>query len=389
VNRKRLTETSVFNLPTRRVQYRVWDSGPNSARGLFILIQPSGTRTYHVLFRFKSSPKEHTLALGRVGEATLEEARDKALEARRKAARGDDPRVSDASDTFKAIVEKWTTNEQQGRKECVSAERTLTFVLSNTKRWHDRPIGSLRYGEIDDLLSAKRKSSPYACNRLHAHLMTMFRWTVRTKRIPVNPISDMPKPWLGEKPRQRDWFKGEKADGVIVALWRYADQVGGIHGKFIKLLVITGKRRVAVETMRWDHISSDWYWSPTLGSKGKRCHAIPLPKLAQRILSPRQDIGRVLDGNVSPAWMVLDVRKMIEVEDFIWHGCRHIVETKLGELKVPPHVRDMLLDHAPLRGSGGNYDHGTYRDECLAALELWCSHIEGLLASAENVRVLR
>ena len=87
--------------------------------------------------------------------------------------------------------------------------------------------------------------------------------------------------------------------------------------------------------------------------------------------------------------MVLDVRKKIEVEDFIWHGCRHVVETKLGELKVPPRIRDTLLDHAPNRGSGADYDHGTYRDECLAALELWCSHIETLLAQAENVRVLR
>jgi hypothetical protein len=38
-------------------------------------------------------------------------------------------------------------------------------------------------------------------------------------------------------------------------------------------------------------------------------------------------------------------------------------ETKIGELKVWPHVRDMILDHAPLKGSGAGYDHGIYRDE--------------------------
>ena len=168
VNRKRLTEKSVFNLATASSQYRVWDTGPNAARGLFVLIQPSGTRTYHVLYRFKGGTKEHTLSLGRVGEITLEEARDKALEARRRAARGEDPRVSDASDTFKAVVEKWTTNEQQGRKGNVSAERIQEYLLTACKRWLDRPLATMRYSEIDDLLSemrdgSKRRASAVRC----------------------------------------------------------------------------------------------------------------------------------------------------------------------------------------------------------------------------------
>ena len=63
------------------------------------------------------------------------------------------------------------------------------------------------------------------------------------------------------------------------------------------------------------------------------------------------------------------VRDLIKVPDFIWHGVRHIVETRLGELRVPPHVRDVLLDHPIARSQAARgYDHGAYREECAEAL---------------------
>lgn len=389
-HRKRLDERSVLNLGTRRRAYRVWDVGPDAARGLHILVQPTGTRSYRVRYRFKGSPTEHNLLIGRVGVVSLEEARAKAFEVHRAAARGDDPAAGDPvrSDTFKVCVETWTQNEQQGRKECASAEATKVYLLTACERWHNRPIGTLRYAEIDDLLSAKRRQAPYSAVRIHAHLKTMFKWCVRTQRIAVSPMAEMPKPWLGAKARSRPWFEGEKADAVIASLWHAADELGGAAGRFIKLLLITGKRRRAIETIRWDHIDKHWYWRPTIGTKTKRCHPIPLPKLAQRVLSPRGDEGRVL-GPLDIPGLSNQVRKMIELPDFIWHGVRHMVETKLGELRVQPHIRDMLLDHAPVRGSGKDYDHGTYRAEQLEALEIWCAHIERLVAPAQGVAVLR
>jgi hypothetical protein len=81
---------------------------------------------------------------------------------------------------------------------------------------------------------------------------------------------------------------------------------------------------------------------------------------------------------------------MIGVDDFLWHGVRYLVETKLGEdLDVPPHIRDMLFDHKPKRGAGTGYDKGKYRAQCLAALELWCAELERLVSPAEGVAVLR
>ena len=390
--RKRLTEQNVLSLTAsgKVTACRWWDIGTDAVRGLHVLVQKqSGTRTYIVAYRFPGSPKDRYMKLGRVGEVTLEEVRTKALAVRRAAAKGDDPKTADplTSDTFKSCVEKWIEQEQLGRKECVSAAPTRKYILTSCQRWHDRPIATLRYAEIEDLLCSVRRKSPYSSLRLHSHLATLFRWATRTKRIPVNPMTDMPKPWMGAKRRVRDWFDRD-ADDVLRKVWQAADELGGDQAKFVKLIILTGKRRTAVETMRWDHIDADWYWRPTCGNKVKRAHAIPLPRLAQRILSPRAGKGLVLHG-IKPDKLLIELRRMTGVPDLIFHGFRHVVQTKLAQLKIPPHIRDQLMDHAPARGTGAAYDHHLYVEEQRDALERWADYVEALMQPSNTVRVLR
>jgi len=40
------------------------------------------------------------------------------------------------------------------------------------------------------------------------------------------------------------------------------------------------------------------------------------------------------------------VQKLSCIADFFPHALRHTMETKLAKLKVSPHIRDLLLDHA-------------------------------------------
>jgi integrase len=389
-NRKRLTETSVLSLPVKRAAYRVWDAGTDAARGLHVLVQPTGTRTFRVMWRYPGSSMDRNTKLGRVGDMTLDEARIRAREVRRKAVNGEDPKQSDPANStlFKSCVETWTSAQKNGKGR-VSADKTCKWVLTRTKVWHDRPIATIKAPEIERLLHDVRdgtkgtKPAPYASLRLFAHLRAVFRWRLKA----ATPMADMEQPWHGAKRRTRDWFKGTKADDAIRELWRFADQIGGNHGGFIKLLIVTGKRRSIVQTMRWDDIDV-WFWTPPPGTKNKRNHAIPLPKLAQRILgdltlcTDKPRTGRVLKP-IEEQLLSAKVKATTGIDTFFWHGIRHVIETKLAELRVPPHLRDQLLDHASERGAGKGYDHWEYRDEMLEALELWCAHIESLIAEPQ------
>ena len=88
-----------------------------------MLVNPLGTRTYFVNYRFPGVAKLHYKKLGRVGEITQEEAREAAREARRLAAQGKDPKADDPtkSDSFEAAWNSYIETEQIGRKGNSSA----------------------------------------------------------------------------------------------------------------------------------------------------------------------------------------------------------------------------------------------------------------------------
>ena len=261
--RKCLTEASVLTLQLKSKPYRAWDNGHRElVPALSVLVQPSGTKSYRVTYRLQGQVLQRSLHLGRVGEISLADARDKAREAIKAAAKGIDLKSQDPklSEKFKACVEAWTTKEQIGRKARVSAAVVQRFVLSSTKQWHDRSAGTLRPKEIEDLLEAKRDAGKkYAANQLYAHLKTMFRYLAKKGIVQVDPMLKVDKPWNGAQRRQRNWFAAAKGNDAIVALWRTAERLGGDGERYIKLLLITGKRRGAVEEMRWDDIDRDYY----------------------------------------------------------------------------------------------------------------------------------
>jgi len=77
--RRHFTEDKVLRLPVGKKQRFIWDAGTGAARGLAVLVNPTGTKTYFVNYRFPGSPKLYYKKLGRVGEITLEEARAAAM----------------------------------------------------------------------------------------------------------------------------------------------------------------------------------------------------------------------------------------------------------------------------------------------------------------------
>jgi integrase len=346
---------------------------------------------------FPGSVKPNYRHIGRVGEVTLEDARRIALESRGMARKGEDPRAGEAnkSDNFKVAVEDYIQHEQIGRRKNKSALETQKVMLTSCEGWRTRPIATIRYQEIDALLELTRDGNselqprPYIANRLYSHLKDFFGWCVRKKKISTSPMSDMVKPFAKEQGRKREWFKGKPGDKAVTSLWAAADKLGGNEGRYLKMMLLTGKRKSALANMRWEEIDDHWFWNaPDSQSKNKRLHAIPLPKKAQEVLHPRGKTGLVF-GEFDLKRLQPKIRKASGLEDFFFHGVRHLLESKLAELKIPPHIRDLLFDHAPNRGTGSVYDHHEYRDEMLDALNQWAAHIDKLRTPAKGVAVLR
>lgn len=413
-NRKRLTEKNIRTLRAKSKQYLVWDdpAGKDSAYGLAVMVSPRGVKSYRCVYYFPGSPKPHWKHLGRVGELTLNDvkgektgkivrkgARSLTVDVRRMAKEGGDPKADDPrkSDNFRAMVEDYTQDVQVGERENLRAKETQQVILGHTRDWHARAVATIRRDEIKNLLrrvrdgSKDRRGTPYLANRLHAHLKDFFAWAADPDgggQLKESPMAGMGKPWKKEKPRQRDWFKGKAGDRAMKSIWRAADDIGGERGRYVKMMLLTGKRRGALAAMRWEEVEADGFWRPPESrARNKRTNVTPLSRLALRVLGSRRAEGPVFEGLGNLGLLALRVRDETGIDDFIWHGLRHLCETKTAEMVdaderavIPANVRDLLFDHAPQRGTGKVYDHHDYRAEMRAAAEAWAGYVEGLIS---------
>ena len=227
-NRKALTEDNVLKLRVKRAQYRVWDAGTDAARGLGVLVSPAGAKTYMSTYYFPGSSEPRTRALGRVGEMSLQEARDQCRLDRKAARKGIDPKADDPSksSTWAAAVEEYVRRDQAGRKQnspsTVKEARRVLLKLSNpTHRglsdeekekhkhpWLTRPVATIRVQEIEELLELVRdgdegqglKPRPYLANSLYGRFCTFFAWCAKRGKLKVSPMLNIDKPWKGAKP---------------------------------------------------------------------------------------------------------------------------------------------------------------------------------------------
>jgi integrase len=392
-NRKRFDDYNVLTLPAKRRQYMAWDEGTDAVRGLGILISPTGTRSYRVVYYYPGSSKPHSMHLGRVGEMTLAKVRELARDARKKARDGMDPKADDVtrSADFKSAVEDYVRHWQIGKRGNATADECRRIMLKACAEWHHRPVATIRVQEIDKLLCSIRdgnddgaKPRPYLANRVYALLRTFFAWCAKPSigKIKTSPMVGLDKPFDGEKPRDRHF-----SDDEIKAIWRAANKIGGVEGRFVKALLLTGKRKGALSRMRWEHINATSFWEPPQSEsrKNKRLLPVPLSALTQSVIGTRQPQGYVFPGRVEATHYIDDgtlrkkVRRESGVADFFPHHLRHTAETKLAELRVPPHIRDLLFDHQPQRGSGARYDHHEYGDEMREAIERWAGYVAELV----------
>lgn len=106
-----LTETQAKNAKPRERAYKLADS-----EGLFLLVQPNGTKLWRMKYRFAG--KEKLLSFGAYPALGIAAARDKRKAAKALLAEGKDPMkakgevISENGDTFYLVAKRWHENRQ-------------------------------------------------------------------------------------------------------------------------------------------------------------------------------------------------------------------------------------------------------------------------------------
>jgi hypothetical protein len=111
-----LTEAAIRNAKPREKPYKLFD-----ARGLFMLVVPTGGRLWR--FRYRHGGKEKLLSLGAYPDVPLRRAREKRDEARRLVADNIDPSAKRQADkaalgnTFEVVAREWLDLVKESIKE--------------------------------------------------------------------------------------------------------------------------------------------------------------------------------------------------------------------------------------------------------------------------------
>ncbi len=374
--------------------------------GLYLVVQPSGAKSWALRYRFAGKPAK--LTLGRWPVMGLAAARTAAAEAVEKVERGENPTIEkkatkaarieaqlDERDLFKNVVELFL-------KRHASRNRRADDVAAFFRRevldaWGERKIHTITKRDVIDVLDGiVDRGSPVSANRLRAHLNTLFNWAKGRDIVQANPLDGI-KPPAPEKPRDR-----VLTDDEIRLFWRGCDRLGQPFGQLFKVMLLTGQRRGEVGGMTEGEIKGAVWTIPAARSKNGDEHSLTLPEAARDVLANVERIkgkaGYAFtttgDSPVSGFTRATtrlrqkmteiaaeDAGEPVEVAPFTLHDLRRTAATGMARLGFPPHVVEVVLNHrsGTRRGVAGVYNRFDYADEKRDALEAWARHVLALV----------
>jgi integrase len=400
---KALTAVSIEAMkadPKRRIEK------PDPAlAGLYLIIQPSGAKSWALRYRFGGKPAKMTLGrwpvMG-VAEArakatasleVLDHGRDPAGERKAKAdaaAQSDRDKVAAVVDLF---LKRHASHNRRGDDVAAMFRREIIG------KWGERDIQSIVKRDVIEVLDAiVDRGSPVTANRLRAYLNTLFNWAMGRDIIQVNPLDGI-KPPAPEKARDRVLTPDE-----VRLFWQASATMEYPFGPLYRVLLLTGQRLREVAEMTWQEVQGDKWFLPAARSKNGDEHTVPLSPEVVMILNGMPRIGQFLFSTtrISPisgftrAKARLD-RLMVEaanrdlpagfdpvqIPPFTIHDLRRTAATGMAGLRFPPHVVEAVLNHrsGSRRGVAGVYNRFDYAEEKRHALESWAQLVK---ATAEN-----
>ena len=387
--------------------------------GLYLVVQPSGARSWAVRYRAGGAPKKYTF--GTYPGIDLKNARELAQRALVDVAKGEDPaavkkaaRVADKAPSDRDLMEKVvdTFVTRYAIPNCrPSSAKEYRRVLDKeiVGRWKGKPLASIKRSDVHDMLDEiVDRGSPVQANRTLAAFRKLCSWAVDRGLIEASPC-DRVKPPTAEQSRER-----VLADSELRLIWDACDGLGWPFGPLVKLLMLSGQRRDEIRQLRWDEIDFDAkLWTlPAARAKNGLEHTVPLsaPMLAILIALPRvgpyvfSTNGKTPVSGYSRAKTRVDAlvskaqgNEIISVQSaskimpaWIFHDLRRTATTGMARLGTPLPVVERLLNHisGSFKGVAGVYNRHQFQDEKRHAMEAWGGFVERLVADTSNVLTL-
>jgi integrase len=421
----RLTAKTVENIRPGDARREVPDG---EVRGMYLVIQPSGAKSYVLRYRHAGKPRKLTIGPVEMG---LGEARKLAASARVAIATGKDPAgektlgkaaVKEAAhearrakrDVVEAVVAEFVDKHvRRNNKPSTGREYERLLEKEITTPWRGRRLADISRRDVNMLLDdIVARGAPIGANRILAILRKFCKWAVSREIIERSPVDGV-LARSTETPRDR-----VLDDHELRLVWLAADSLGWPFNAIVRLLILTGARRSEVAGMAWAEVDLEKkLWSlPASRAKNKRAHSLPLSSAAIDILKSLPHIENP-NGLIFPAGFTRQrtrgpvsvsgfsapkvrlgraIANLAEADgspplaQFGFHDLRRSAASGMAKLGVDLHVIERCLNHASGTFGGvlGIYQKHKFEDAMQRAMDAWGAHVERLVTGAARDNVV-
>jgi integrase len=409
-----LTDAKIRTLQTPAARREIPDG---RVTGLYLVLQPSGAKSWAL--RFRAAGKPAKLTLGPYPVLDLATARRKAQEALGEVAGGKNPAAdkrtarearkaveSAIADRVEAIAASFVerhVGRHVGASWAKETERLLAKEIVPTLG--DKRLSEVKKSDVHDLLDGiVDRGAPVVANRTLAVLRRLCNWAIERGIINVSPCDKIKAP-VAEESRDR-----VLSDDEIRLAWNAFDRVGWPFGPLAKLLLLTGTRRDEIAQARWSEIDLEaktWTIAKAR-SKNGNAHEIPLSDAALDIIKNLPRIGDRKDGFVfsttgrTPVSGFSNAKEAIDravaeargadvdaLDRWTLHDLRRTSASGMAGLGIAPHVVEAVLNHrsGTIKGVAAVYNRYNYAAEKRTALDAWARRLDAIItgAAASNV----
>lgn len=357
-------------------------------RGLFLYVKPSGARSW--VLRYQVHGRRRDLGLGSFPDVSLAMARDRASEARRLIAEGEDPiakKQQAKPKNFKDAALELIESKRSGWKNVKHAAQWT----STLETYAFPKLGQLQVAKIEtvDVIAALTpiwSAKPETANRVRQRIEAVLDYA---SALGIR-AGDNPARWRGHldhllpKPKKVRAVKHHPAlpHAEIADFMAQLATREGVAARALGFTILTAARSGETRGATWAEVDLETkIWTiPASRMKAGKEHRVPLSEAALALLGDaRGDDKLIFESEAKPGKPISDmsmnaVLRRMEQEDITVHGFRSTFRDWAGETtEFPREVIEAALAHGIKDKAEAAYARSDLFDKRRRLMDSWAS----------------
>ena len=354
-------------------------------QGLYLQVDPSGARRW--LQRIVIRGKRTDLGLGGWPLVSLAEAREKALENRRIARSGGDPRMEkrDVPTFAEAAAEVIELNRPTWRNAKHAAQWGSTLKTYVFPHFGFRPVDEVSGADVMKALTPIWTSKSETARRVRQRIGAVMKWAIANNYRLDNPAGDAIEAVLPRTSRAQAHHKALHYTAVPAVLRAVrAAKVTESSKLCLEFQVLTASRPGEARNAQWSEvdISARTWTIPSERMKADREHRVPLSTQTMEILAEARSLGDgsdlVFPSRSGRPLSDMTHRKLLRTLyiDCVPHGFRSSFRDWAAEMTDAPHaVMEAALAHVVGNSTEAAYFRSDLFERRRTLMDQWAEYL--------------